>query len=326
MKRRQFVVGVGVALALAGTAGAQPSKAPVVGFLNSASPALYTFNVAAFREGLREAGFVEGQNVTIEYRWAESNYDRLPELAAELAALKVSAIAATGDVASARAAQGVSKTIPIVFTIGGDPVSWGLVASMNRPGGNITGVSMLSSVLGPKRVQLLHEFAPKTSLIALLMNPDNLNSPSEQKDAQEGARARGLRTIVLNARNEAEIDAAFASIALQRADALITATDPTLIARREQIVAHEVRLRLPAMHTVRQYTAIGGLMNYGPSITGMYHQAGVYVGQILKGAKPADLAVIQPTRFEMAINLKTAKSLGLTVPAALLALADEIIE
>jgi putative ABC transport system substrate-binding protein len=326
MRRRQFVVGAGAGLALAGIGHAQSSKAPVIGFLNSASPALYTFNVAAFREGLREAGFVEGQNVTIEYRWADSRYDRLPMLAAELAALKVSAIAATGDVASARAAQSASNTIPIVFTIGGDPVKWGLVASMNRPGGNITGVSLLSNVLGPKRVQLLHELAPKTSLIALLMNPDNINAASEQNDTQEGARARGLKTIVLNARNKAEIDAAFASIAQQRADALITATDPTLIAQHPQIVAYEARLRLPAMHTVRQFTAIGGLMNYGPSITGMYRQAGLYIGQILRGAKAAELAVIQPTRFEMAINIKTAKNLDLPVPQALLALADELID
>ncbi len=215
-----------------------------------------------------------------------------------------------------------------MFTIGGDPVSRGLVASMNRPGGNITGVSMLSNVLGPKRVQLLQEMVPRISLVALLMNPDNVNAAAEENDAKEGARTRGLKTVVVNARNEAEIDAAFTAMVQQRADAFISATDPLLIARRAQIVGYETRLRLPAVHTVREFTAIGGLMNYGPSVTGMYRQAGVYVyiGQILKGAKPAELPVIQPTRFEMAVNLKTAKSLGLTVPPGLLALADELIQ
>ena len=324
--RRAFVAGIGAAVANSPVARAQQPKLPVIGYLNSTSPGLYTFTVNAFREGLREAGFIEGRNVAIEYRWAGGDYDRLPALAAELAALNVSAIAATGDVASARAAQSATQSIPVVFTNGGDPIRFGLVQSWSRPGGNVTGIALLSSVLGQKRVQLLREIAPGVKRVALLMNPGNFTAGAEQKDSEEGARALGLSTLALQARNEAEIDAAFAAIVRERADGLVTATDPLLIARREQIVAHERRLGLPAIHTMREFTTIGGLMNYGHSLTWMYRQAGLYIGQILKGARPVEMPVVQPTRFHMAINLATAKSLGLTVPQAMAALADELIE
>jgi putative ABC transport system substrate-binding protein len=326
MDRRSFAAGIGAAAASLAVARAQPARMPVIGYLNSTSPGLYTFIVDAFREGLREAGFIEGRNVAIEYRWAGGDYGRLPALAAELVALNVQVIAATGDVASARAAQAATQSIPVIFTIGGDPIRFGLVQTMNRPGGNVTGVSMLSNVLGQKRVQLLHGIAPRASRVALLMNPGNPNAAAERRDAEEGARALGLATLALDARDETGIDAAFAAVAREGADSLITATDPLLIARREQIVDHERRLRLPAVHTIREFTAIGGLMNYGPSLTGMYRQAGLYVGRILKGARPAELPVMQPTHFHMAINLATARALDLAVPPQLAALADDLIE
>jgi putative ABC transport system substrate-binding protein len=299
---------------------------PVIGYLNPTSPGLYSFTVDAFHDGLREAGFVEGSNVRIEYRWGGGDYGRLPELAAELAALNVDAIVATGDVASARAAKAATGTIPIVFTIGGDPVRFGLVSSIGRPGGNATGTSMLFTVLGEKRVALLREIAPRVSRIALLMNPSNPNAPAEQKDAEDAARALGLTPLTRQARTVDEIDDAFADFEREGADGLFTATDPFLIARRVQIVGHERRLRVPAIHIFRQFTDIGGLMNYGPHLTDMYRQAGIYIGQILKGARPTELPVVQQTRFHMAINLSTAKALGLTVPQALAALADDLIE
>jgi putative ABC transport system substrate-binding protein len=324
VKRREFITLVGGATAWPLAAPAQ--QIPLVGFLNGASPNTYRFNADSFREGLARAGFVEGRNVRIEERWANGDYQALPALAAELVAKGVVVIAATGDVASARAAQGASKTVPVVFTIGADPVRFGLVASLNRPGGNVTGVSLLSSVLGAKRVEILQEFAPKVSRIALLMNPSNPNATAEQEDAQAGARAHGRETLVLNARNASEIDAAFEELLRAKADAFITATDPILLDRREQIVSFAQQHALPAVYFVRQFAAVGGLLSYGPSITWMYRQAGAYVGQVLKGANPAEMPVMQPTQFEFVINLKTAKVLGLTVPNTLLVSADEVIE
>jgi putative ABC transport system substrate-binding protein len=299
---------------------------PLVGFLNSASPETYRFTADHFREGLAQADFVEGRNVRIEERWAKGDYQALPALAAELVAKGVVAIAATGDVASARAAQGASRTVPVVFTIGGDPVRFGLVASLNRPGGHVTGVSLLSNVLGAKRVQLVHELVPRVSRIALLMNPDNPNAGAEQADAQAGARLLGLETAVFNARNAGEIDAAFDALVRSKADAFITATDPILLDRREQIVSLAERHALPAVYFTRQFAAAGGLLSYGPSITWMYRTAGAYVAQILKGAKPAEMPVMQPTKFEFVVNLKTAKALGLDVPDRVLVGADEVIE
>jgi ABC-type uncharacterized transport system substrate-binding protein len=326
MRRREFITLLGgAATALPLTALAQ-QRMPLVGFLNSASPDTYRFNADSFREGLTKAGFVEGRNLRIEERWARSDYDALPALAAELVAMGVVVIAATGDVASARAAQRASSTVPVVFTIGGDPVRFGLVKSLNRPGGHVTGILFNQNVLGAKRVELLREIAPNVSRVALLMNPTNPNVDVERMDAEAGARKLGLETVTVNGRNEREIDTAFEQLLGAKADGIITATDPITLDRREQIVAFANRNKLPVVGFVRQFAAVGGLLSYGPSISWMYRQAGDYVAQILKGANPAELPVLQPTQFELVINLKTAKALGLTVPDKLLALADEVIE
>ena len=325
MRRREFMALLGGATALPFAARAQP-QLPLVGFLNSASPDTYRFNADSFREGLARAGFVEGRNVRIEERWARGDYDALPALAAELVTAGVVAIAATGDVASARAAQRASSTVPVVFTIGGDPIRFGLVTSLNRPGGHVTGILFNQNVLGAKRVQLLREIAPSVSRVALLMNPTNPNVDIERMDAEAGARRLGLETLTLNARNANEIDTAFKQLLDAGADAIVTATDPIVLDRREQIVSFANRHKLPAVCFVRQFAAVGGLMSYGPSISWMYRQAGDYVGQILKGSKPAEMPVLQPTQFELVINLKTAQTLGLGVPDKLLALADEVIE
>jgi putative ABC transport system substrate-binding protein len=326
MRRRDVITLLGgAATALPLTALAQ-QRMPLVGFLNSASPDTYRFNADSFREGLTKAGFVEGRNLRIEERWARSDYDALPALAAELVAMGVVVIAATGDVASARAAQRASSTVPVVFTIGGDPVRFGLVKSLNRPGGHVTGILFNQNVLGAKRVELLREIAPNVSRVALLMNPTNPNVDVERMDAEAGARKLGLETVTVNGRNEREIDTAFEQLLGAKADGIITATDPITLDRREQIVAFANRNKLPVVGFVRQFAAVGGLLSYGPSISWMYRQAGDYVAQILKGANPAELPVLQPTQFELVINLKTAKALGLTVPDKLLALADEVIE
>jgi len=325
MRRREFIALLGGATALPFAARAQP-QLPLVGFLNSASPDTYRFNADSFREGLARAGFVEGRNVRIEERWARGDYDALPALAAELVTAGVVAIAATGDVASARAAQRASSTVPVVFTIGGDPIRFGLVTSLNRPGGHVTGILFNQNVLGAKRVQLLREIAPSVSRVALLMNPTNPNVDIERMDAEAGARRLGLETLTLNARNANEIDTAFKQLLDAGADAIVTATDPIVLDRREQIVSFANRHKLPAVCFVRQFAAVGGLMSYGPSISWIYRQAGDYVGQILKGSKPAEMPVLQPTQFELVINLKTAQTLGLGVPDKLLALADEVIE
>ena len=326
MERREFITLLGGAAVAWPLAARGQQNAPLVGFLNGASPETYRFNADSFREGLAKAGFVEGNNVRIEERWARGDYQALPKLAAELVAMGVVAIAATGDVASARAAQAASDTVPVVFTIGADPVRFGLVTSLNRPGGHVTGVSLLSSMLGAKRVELLHELAPKVSRIALLMNPNNPNADAEQADAVAGARKLGLEFIVLTARNEREIDAAFQELVRAKADAFFTATDPILLDRREQIVSFAARQAMPAVYFVRQFAVVGGLLSYGPSINWMYRQAGEYVGQILKGANPAEMPVMQPTQFEFVLNLKTAKAVGLSVPQSLLVAADEVIE
>src|SRR6516162_4474123 len=322
MKRRDFLGLLGSAVIVPPVAALAQEKVPLVGFLNGASPDTYRFNADSFREGLAKAGFFEGKNVRIEERWARGDYQKLPTLAAELIAAGVGVIAATGDVASARAAQEASSSVPVVFTIGADPVRFGLVASLNRPGGHVTGVSLLSSVLGAKRVALLHELAPGVSRVALLMNPTNPNADAEQKDAQAGAQILGLETIVLNARNAKEIE----EFVRAKGEAFITATDPILLDRREQIVSFATHQQVPAVYFVRQFAMVGGLLSYGPSISWMYRQAGEYVGQILKGARPAEMPVMQPTQFEFVLNLKTAKALGLSIPFALQAAADEIID
>jgi putative ABC transport system substrate-binding protein len=327
MRRREFIKLLGGAVsALPSYATLAQQQLPIVGFLNSASPDTYRFNADSFREGLAKAGFVEGKNVRIEERWARGDYDALPTLAAELVATGAVVIAATGDVASARAAQLASSTVPVVFTIGGDPVRFGLVKGINRPGGNITGILFNQNVLGAKRVELLREIAPNISRVALLMNPTNVNFKVEQADAEAGAKKLGLETVTLLAANEQEINAALEQLLSAKADAFITATDPFLLDRREQIVSFANRHKLPVVGYVRQFAAIGALSSYGPSISWMYRQAGEYVGQILKGSNPADMPVLQPTQFEWVLNLNTAKVFGLTIPPTAIARADEVIE
>jgi putative ABC transport system substrate-binding protein len=327
MRRREFIKLLGgVVAALPSYATLAQQQLPLVGFLNSASPDTYRFNADSFREGLSKAGFVEGKNVRIEERWAQGQYDALPALAAELVATGVVAIAATGDVASARAAQRASTTVPVVFTIGGDPVRFGLVKSINRPGGNVTGILFNQNVLGAKRVELLREVAPSISRVALLMNPTNANFKVEQADAEAGAKKLGLETVTLLAANDQEMNAALEQLLSAKADAFITATDPFLLDRREQIVSFANRHKLPAVGFVRQFAAVGALSSYGPSISWMYHQAGEYVGQILKGSNPAEMPVLQPTKFELVLNLNTAKAFGLAIPPTAIARADEVIE
>ena len=327
MRRREFMVFLGgAAAALPAYSAFAQRQTPLVGFLNSASPDTYRFNADSFREGLAKAGFVEGRNVRIEERWARGDYNALPALAAELVAMGVVAIAATGDVASARAAQRASGTVPVVFTIGGDPVRFGLVKSINRPGGNVTGILFNQNVLGAKRVELLRQISEKTSRVALLMNPTNPNVKIEEADAAAGAKKLGVETVTLNATNAREIDTALEQLLAAKADAFITGTDPILLDRREQIVSFAHRHSLPGVGFVRQFAAAGALSSYGPSISWMYRQAGEYVAQVLKGSNPAEMPVLQPTQFELVINLKTAKDFGLAIPPILLARADEVIE
>jgi putative ABC transport system substrate-binding protein len=303
----------------------QERPVPVVGFLNSASAATYSFNAAAFREGLREAGYVDGQNVVIEYRWADNDYGRLPSLASELASRKVAVIAATGDIVSARAALAATKTIPIVFTVGSDPVPFGLVSSLSRPTGNATGVTLFSSTLMAKRLEFLREVAPGARLVALLMNPDNLNYDVDVKAAREAARGLERQTVLAHAKNPGEIDGAFNTIVQSRAAAILVASDPMFLGQRDRLAALAARYGLPVVAWTREFAAAGLLLSYGTSIVWMYRQAGVYAGRILKGVKPSELPVMQPTNFELVINLKTAKALNVTIPPSLLARADEVI-
>jgi putative tryptophan/tyrosine transport system substrate-binding protein len=326
MKRRDFVGALGSIIAIwPMPTRSQQAAMPVVGFLNPTSSKLYEFNAAAFRKGLAAEGFYEGQNIRIEYRWGEGDYSKLPAHAAELAALKVAVIGATGDVGSARAAMAATSTIPIVFTIGADPVKVGLVTSYNRPGGNATGISAITSQIGTKRIQVLYQLAPRTR-VALLMNPNNPSAAMEQHDAEAAATILGQKTLVLNVTSKDDFPAAFETFVREGADAMFIATDPMLLSQREAIAAFATKQRVPVIHFERQYPLIGGLISYGTSITGMYQQAGVYCGQILKGARPAEMPVLQPIKFELVINLKTAKDLGIEVPQSLLAIADEVIE
>ena len=324
MRRRRVLAFFGAASLATHRVSAQRAM-PVVGFLNPVSPDTYAFNVVAFREGLAEAGFVEGRNVRIEYRWGRGDYAQLPALAAELAALNVAAIAATGDIASARAAKGSTSTIPVVFTIGADPVGHGLVKSLNRPGGNLTGVNLFSSILSAKRIELLTGIAPDARRIALVMNPDNFTARAEQEQGIAGARALNREAFVVNARKPDEIAGALAEALRLKADSYVTASDPLILDRRGEIIAFGKAHGLPGIGFVRQFADGGALLSYGPSITWMYRQAGLYIGAILKGAKPAELPVVQPTGFELLVNLKTAAALGLNPRPALLLSANEVI-
>ncbi len=325
MNRRKLLLYLG-GVAVVAPLAARAQRLPAIGFLNSASPDNYAFNAAAFRDGLGEAGYVDGQNVTIEYRWAKGDYDRLPMLATELVNRNVAVIAATGDIASARAAQAATRKIPIVFTVGADPTPFGLVDSLSHPGGNATGITLFSSTLSAKRLELLREIAPNATLIALFMNPDNSNVDADVRAAQEAARALGRQAVVVNARSPSEFDAAFRTAVQQRAGAILLASDPMFLGQRGKLVALAAQYAIPVMYWTREFAVAGGLMSYGSSITWMYHEAGIYVGRILKGAKPADLPVLQPAKFELIITLKTAKALGLTIPQSLLLRADEVIQ
>jgi putative ABC transport system substrate-binding protein len=299
---------------------------PVVGFLNSASGETYSFNAAAFRDGLREGGYVEGQNVAIEYRWANNDYAKLPALAAELVRRKVAVIAATGDVASARAAQAATSALPIVFTVGSDPVSFGLVRSLARPGGNATGITLFSSTLSAKRMEFVREIVPAATLVALLMNPDNQNVEVDTKALQDAATALGRKTVVVNAKGPAELEPAFESVRASRAGAIVVASDPMFLGQRERLAALALASSIPVMYWTREFALAGGLISYGAGIRWMYHEAGRYVARILKGSRPADLPIVQPSRFELVINLQTAKAIGITIPQSLLLRADEVIQ
>jgi putative ABC transport system substrate-binding protein len=327
MTAPRFVLTIIVTIALLAAplaAEAQQKAMPVIGVLSTSSSASSRPFLDAFRQGLSEAGYVEGQNLAIEYRWAEGHYDRLPALAADLVGRKVDLIMANSP-PSALAAKSATSTIPIVFRGGSDPVGDGLVASLARPGGNLTGVITTGTELTAKRLELLSELVPRARVIALLMNP---NSTAERviRDVQEAARTKGLQLHVLKASSESEIDTAFASLVRLHAGALVVAPDPFLSSRREQLVALASRHAVPSIYAWREFAASGGLISYGPSLTSAFRLVGRYAGKVLKGAKPADLPVERPTKFELVINLKTAKALGLTIPPAVRARADEIIE
>jgi putative ABC transport system substrate-binding protein len=327
MKRREFITLLGgAAVAWPFTARAQQPAMPVIGYLHGGDAESGTPDAAAFREGLSEFGFVEGRNVAIEYRWAHNEFDQLPGLAADLVRRRVAIIAAGGGTAAPLAAKAATTTIPIVFGIGGDPVKFGLITSFNRPGGNITGISFLTDELVPKRVGLLHELVPGAVRFALLVNPNSPNTKTVTTDAQAAASAIGRQIEVLTASTSREIDLAFASLVQKRADALLVAPGILFANRRVQLVTLAVRDRVPAIYFDRQFTQAGGLMSYGANISDVQRQVGIYTGRVLKGEKPADMPVMQPTKFEFVINLQTARTLGIAIPTTLLARADEVIE
>jgi ABC-type uncharacterized transport system substrate-binding protein len=325
MRRREFIGLLGSAAACPLAARAQQAAMPIIGLLDSSSVDEYAPFLTAVREGLRDVGFVEGRNVAIEYRWADGRYDRLPALAAELVRVPVTVLVATGITAAA-AAKAATSTVPIVFNTGGDPVRFGLVASLNRPAGNVTGVASLGKVLVVKRLELLREVVPKADAIAFLVNPNNAVAEFDTSDARAAAAALGQRLIVVKAGSEGAIETAFATITAQQGGGLLQQLDPFLQSRRDQLVALAARHALPAIYDRRDFATAGGLMSYGTSLSDALRLVGNYTGRLLKGEKPADLPVQQPVKFELVINLKTAKALGLDVPANVLARADEVIE
>jgi ABC-type uncharacterized transport system substrate-binding protein len=327
VRRREFISLLGgVAAAWPLGASAQQTGIPVVGFLGSGAPGPLRTQLAAFHQGFKEAGYFEGQNVTIEYRWAEGKYNNLPALAGELLQRHVAVIVTTGGNNTVFAAKSQTATVPIVFVTGEDPVKDGVVASLNRPGANVTGTSFFTNELEGKRLEILHELVPGIAIMGLLVNPGNRTAEAVKKQVQAAAAAIGIKLFVDLATTKAEFDTAFETLFRLQARALLVAADPFFYSRRDQIVALAARYALPGIYPVRDYALRGGLISYGTSITDAYRQAGIYAGRILKGAKPADLPVVLSTKFELVINLKTAKALGLDVPPALLTRADEVIE
>jgi putative tryptophan/tyrosine transport system substrate-binding protein len=327
MRRREFITLVGgAAAAWPLAAPAQQPAMPTIGYLSTRSPSEAKYVTDAFTQGLNEIGYAEGRNLAIEFRWAELQYDRLPALASDLVRRKVAVIAAVGGIHSGIAAKTATSTTPIVFASAADPVTFGLVASLNRPGANVTGISMITVALAPKRLELLHELVPAPAVIAMLVNPTSPYVEPETKDVMASAHALGRQVRVLNASTGQEIDTAFTTLVQQGAGALLVSGDPFFDSQRDRLIVLAAHHAIPAIYQWREFTMIGGLMSYGTSILDAYRQSGIYVGKILKGAKPADLPVMQPTKFEFVINLRTSNALGIEIPPKLLTFADEVIE
>jgi putative ABC transport system substrate-binding protein len=326
MRRREFVCIIGGAAAWPLAARAQQPAMPVIGFLSSRSPGESAGVVAAFRQGLREAGFIEGQNTLVAFRWAEGHYERLPALAAELVGLQVTVLFTAGGPPAAFAAKAATQTIPIVFSAAIDPDRIGLVASLNRPGGNVTGMSLMPSELAAKSVQLLKQLLPAATLIGYLVNPSNPGAPVYVSEASAAAKTLGIAVHVLNASTEGDLDEVFASLPKAGVNGLAVPAEPFFDSQRDRIVALAVRYGVPAIYGLREYAVAGGLMSYGASLPDTYRRAAIYVGRVLKGERPANLPVVQPTKFDLVLNMKTAKALGLNIPEQLLATADEVIE